>query len=168
MADAPIRVFGVGNPLLEDDGVGLALLQRLERDWELPGVELIDGGTWGMNLLPDIEEAEAVLFLDAADAGAPPGTVFRVAREEFRLRLGHKLSPHQVDLLEVLAMCELRGRLPARVAAIGVQPRSLDMTLELSPPVAAAVPRALEEALAVLREWGVVPRRRAEPVAAAV
>jgi hydrogenase maturation protease len=45
-------VLGLGNPIMGDDGVGVAALQRLRTDWTLPPeVELVDGGTWGMNLL---------------------------------------------------------------------------------------------------------------------
>ena len=53
-------VIGLGNPLMGDDGVGLAALERLRDDWDMPAdVELVDGGTWGMNLLPVIEDAGA-------------------------------------------------------------------------------------------------------------
>ena len=67
-------VIGLGNPLMGDDGLGLAALERLAADWVLPpGVELVDGGTWGLNLLPLLEAADQVLFLDAVDVGKAPG-----------------------------------------------------------------------------------------------
>src|SRR5690348_18483909 len=67
-------VIGLGNPLMGDDGLGLAALARLEQEWQLPPeVELLDGGTWGMNLLPVIEDAQRVLLIDAIHADLPAG-----------------------------------------------------------------------------------------------
>ncbi|MGZ3467555.1 MAG: hydrogenase maturation protease, partial [Gemmatimonadaceae bacterium] len=68
-------VIGLGNPLMGDDGFGLEVLARLRDEWILDGVELADGGTWGMSLLPIIEDAERLLLLDAIAAGAEPGDV---------------------------------------------------------------------------------------------
>ena len=69
-------VIGLGNPIMADDGVGLAALDRLRESWSLPpSVRLVDGGTWGMNLLPLIEDAAEVLLLDAIDRGGPPGAL---------------------------------------------------------------------------------------------
>ena len=65
------RVIGLGSPIMGDDGFGLAVLARLEERWELPeDVELVDGGTWGMTLLPTIEDSDHVLFIDAINTGA--------------------------------------------------------------------------------------------------
>ena len=72
-------VLGLGNPLMGDDGLGLAVLGRLRDEWDLPGtVELVDGGTWGMNLLPLIEDAPELVLIDAIRAGAPAGTVLEL------------------------------------------------------------------------------------------
>jgi len=99
-ADHPRTVvLGLGNLLMADDGVGLIALARLEEEWFVPrDVELVDGGTWGMNLLPVIEKADRVIFLDAIDLGDPPGTLIRLEDEEIPRFLGVKLSPHQIDL----------------------------------------------------------------------
>ena len=59
-------VIGLGNPLMGDDGAGVAALERLRDEWELPPeVELVDGGTWGMNLLPLVESAPRLILVDA-------------------------------------------------------------------------------------------------------
>ena len=87
-AGAPTVVIGLGNPLMTDDGVGLAALERLACHWQFsPPVELVDGGTWGLNLLPVIESAGRVLLLDAIDVGAAPGAHVTLPRAELpRLR----------------------------------------------------------------------------------
>ncbi len=147
-------VLGLGNPLMGDDGVGLVALNALcDRVFE-PRVTLIDGGTWGMNLLPLIEAAQRVLFLDAINVGAEPGELIVLERSQIPRGLGTKLSPHQIDLREVLAVCELRGSFPEHVAALGLQPDLVDMSLQLSPAVRAGLPRLVEAATVRLAAWG--------------
>ena len=133
-------VLGLGNPLMGDDGAGVAALERLRGEWEVPEeVELVDGGTWGMNLLPLIESAERIILLDAIHAGDRPGTLLLLEREDLPRYFSHKLSPHQIDLREVLALAELRGNLPKDVVAIGVEPERVEMRAGLSPMVDAAL-----------------------------
>ena len=134
------RVIGLGSPIMGDDGFGLAVLARLGERWELPeDVELVDGGTWGMTLLPTIEDSDHVLFIDAINTGSAPGTVAVIEREQLPKYFMLKLSPHQIDIREVLAACELRGTLPEVTEAYGAQPDVIDMSTELSPALAARV-----------------------------
>jgi hydrogenase maturation protease len=151
-----VLVLGVGNPLMGDDGFGLALLEHLRRSREWPdGVTLMDGGTWGMNLLPAIEDADALLILDAIDAGRDPGTLVVLQRGDLPRYVAQKLSPHQVDLRDVLALAELRGRLPAFAAALGVQPERIALGTELSPVAADTLESAAEAVQSVLWAWGI-------------
>jgi hydrogenase maturation protease len=153
-------VLGLGNMLMADDGVGLAALARLEEEWFIPrDIELVDGGTWGMNLLPVIEHADRVLILDAIDLGDPPGTLIRLEGDEIPRFLGMKLSPHQVDLREVLALAELRGTLPGQVIALGIQPARVEMSTTLSPEIAARLDQFVHLAAETLYDWGIGVRR---------
>lgn len=145
-------VIGLGNPLLTDDGAGLAALAGLRGAGRLDA-DLVDGGTWGMNLLPVIECADQVLLLDAIDHGMPPGTVIELDGPEIPRCLAVKLSPHQIDLREVLALAELRGTLPRQLAAIGIQPARIELGTSLSAPVAAAIPQVLAHVAARLASW---------------
>lgn len=158
-------VIGLGNPLMGDDGFGLVALARLRDEWTLEGVELADGGTWGMSLLPLIEDSERLVLLDAIAAGAVPGEVVVLERDRLPIYLTRKLSPHQVDLSDVLAAAEWRGKLPAETVAIGVQPQSVALGLELSPAVDRAVDAAVGVVIARLVQWGHRCERR-EPAAA--
>lgn len=156
-----VLVLGAGNPLMGDDGFGLAVLEALRQDFEFPAtVRLEDGGTWGMNLLPLVEDAAALLLLDAIDVGAAPGALVRLEREALPRSLAHTLSPHQIGLQEVFALCALRGTMPARAVALGVQPFRIEPGLDLSPPAAAALAPTAERAVAQLEEWGAGARRR--------
>lgn len=150
-----ILVLGLGNPLLEDDGTGLVLLERLRArgPWP-PDVEFVDGGTWGLSLLPALEDADRVLILDAVRTGAAPGTV-RCARDDAVPRLyRNPVSPHQLDLGEVLAAATLLGTLPAVLAVVGVEPeRTEGLHVGLTAAVTAALDRATEEACRLLTAW---------------
>lgn len=162
-----VLVIGLGNPIMGDDGLGIAALERLRDSWTLPpSVHLVDGGTWGMNLLPLVEDANELLFLDAIDRGRPAGELTVLEREEVPRVLGLKLSPHQIDLREVLALAELRRGLPARLVAMGLQPARVEMFDGLSPEVACRMDELLTAVAGRLAQWGHVARQL-EPLARA-
>jgi len=157
MTEAPARVtvIGLGNPLMGDDALGLCACDRLLAAWELPSdIEVIDGGTWGMNLLPAIEDTPALLLIDAIDRGLVPGTPIVLSREEIPRALALKVSPHQIDLREVLAVAQLRGTLPERLTLVGAQPERIELGCGLSPPVQASLDDVVSAALDQLRAWG--------------
>lgn len=148
-------VIGLGNPLMGDDGLGLAALALLRNHWIFdPPVVLVDGGTWGLNLLPTIEDAGRVLLLDAINVGAAPGAPVLLQRADLPRVLATKLSPHQIDLREVLALAEWRGTLPETILAMGLQPASVEMRTTLSAPLVAGLPGMVDRALAQLATWG--------------
>jgi len=152
---AEVLVIGLGNPIMADDGLGLAALERLRQGWRLPeSVRLVDGGTWGMNLLPLIEETERIVFLDAIDAGRPVGALVLLEREELPRLFALKLSAHQIDLREVLAVAELRGTLPSDLVAIGLQPGRLEMSSGLSPELECRLDELLTAVVERLERWG--------------
>ena len=163
MTDRRTVVVGAGSPLMADDGVGIAVA-RLVADAVsgVPGVTVVDGGTWGMQLLPVMESADALLVIDAIHEGGRPGRLVRLEKSQLPRLLYHKVSPHQIDLREVFAVMELRGTFPERAVAIGVEPERVEMDARMSPSVEAAVPRAVEAVLVQLAEWG-----HAVPVAGA-
>ena len=152
-----ITVLGVGNLLSMDEGVGVHAVRVLaERHREgMPDVDFLDGGTLGLNLLSYVEEAAALLILDAVDSGSPPGAVIQLAKESIPLLSGIKLSEHQVTLQEVLGLAQIRGRLPGRMILIGIQPAKMETGDSLSATVSVALPEMLAKAEATLRSWSV-------------
>lgn len=148
-------VLGLGSPLMGDDGLGLCALEALRRAGTFtPEPEWVDGGTWGMNLLPLIEAADGLLLLDAIRAGSPPGARVVLPRESLPRGLGVKLSPHQIDLQEVLALAELRGTLPARAVAIGLEPVRVELGWGLSDQIREGIDGLVAAAARQLEDWG--------------
>ena len=154
-------VIGLGNPLMGDDGAGVAALERLREEWELPPeVELVDGGTWGMNLLPLVESVRRLILVDAIRSGGRPGTLTVLERHELPRYFSLKLSPHQIDLREVLALAELRGLLPEELVAVGIEPERVEMELRLSPRVQAGLAKVVDLVVERLESAGHSCRRR--------
>jgi len=135
-----IRVIAVGNPLQGDDGVGLAILERLRKSSWPVQVQLVDGGTGGVDLLRLMEGAKQVILIDAVAMGKSPGTVERFLPEAVHLvdSEGRGLSLHQAGLAEVLALGRELEILPSLVI-FGVQPDQVTPGTGLSTKVAAAV-----------------------------
>jgi hydrogenase maturation protease len=152
----PTVVIGLGNPLMADDGLGLAAVARLQEAWQLPdGVEVVDGGTWGLNLLPVIEDAGQVLLVDAITTGTKPGTLHVLERTRIPRYLATKISPHQVDLRDVLALAELRGTLPAQTVAIGLEPEMVELTNTLTDTLRLRLDDLVAAIVGQLETWGV-------------
>ncbi len=163
MTMARTLVLGLGNPLMGDDGVGIAAVARLRAAFEVPDdVCVTDGGTWGMNLLPLIEAAEQLILVDAIRTGAAPGAPVRLERDALPRYFAHKISPHQIDLREVLALAEWRETLPARVVALGIEPERVEMTCALSAAVEAGLDGLVARVVDRLQATGhPCPRREA-------
>lgn len=140
-------ILGVGNLLMSDDGVGVHAVQRLAGRPLPPGVEAVDGGTCGLELLQYFEGVERLIVLDAADLGRPPGEIVRLEGEEVPAFLALKVSPHEINLPELLFSARLSGVYPRRVVVLGVQPASIATGVELSPPVAAQVAALVEKVM---------------------
>ncbi len=132
MADT--LVLGLGNILLSDDGVGVRVIERLRELFVFPErVQVLDGGTLGLDLLPYLEGLASLVIVDAVQADREPGSLVRLAGEQIPVFLDAcKLSPHQEGLQDLLAVAKLKGWLPADVVLLGLQAESLMVGLELS------------------------------------
>jgi hydrogenase maturation protease len=149
-------VLGLGNLLLQDEGLGVRALERLTAHYRLPSeVEAMDGGTMGLDLLPYLDQDMQLLILDAVEADQPPGTLVRLEGEAIQAALSLKMSMHQVGLQELLALSDLQGTLPQRVVVWGMEPAWLDWGTELSPQVGAQLENLVSCVVRELSDWGV-------------
>lgn len=162
-AKVEVLVLGIGNMLWADEGFGVRAVEALHRGFRCPaGVELMDGGTLGLNLLPHIESACRVLVFDAIDYGLPPGALKVLRDGEVPAWGARRLSPHQNGFNDVLALAQLHDHAPEHLVAIGVQPLTLDdFGGSLTDPVRAQLPEAVKLAVAQLADWGFAPVPRA-------
>ena len=149
-----IVVLGLGNILLQDEGLGVRALERLTRSYRLPAdVQAVDGGVMGLDLLPYLDDADTLLVIDAIQSGQPPGSLLRLEGEAIPAALAVKISVHQVGLQELLATSRLEGTLPRRVVLWGIEPAAIEWGLELSPSVAASLDELVDAVAQELRDW---------------
>ncbi len=144
--DGPLLVLGVGNVLLRDEGVGVRVAREVEALGPgalPPGTAIVDGGTLGLDLLPLIEDAAALVLIDAVDLRAAPGAVRVLREDKLRSALGRHMSSHQVGIGDLLAAARLAGTLPEQVALVAIQPERVEIGLELTPAIEATVPTAV-------------------------
>lgn len=147
----PVVVLGLGNLLMGDDGVGVAALAALASDPRLPGgVQLLDGGTLGLSLLPYVRSAPDLILVDAVRGDGPPGSLVRLEGEEVPGAVLERLSVHQVGVADLVAGARLLGGWPERIVLCGVVPESIELRVELSPAVQDAIPSLVELVLAEL------------------
>lgn len=152
-AAGEVLVLGIGNLLLGDEGVGVHVAQRLESVPLGPGVEVMDGGTGGLHLLSCLTDHAALVVVDATIDGQPAGTVSR-RYPRFAADYPRTLVAHDIGFKDLLDAAQVLGAQP-RVTLVTVSIASCDTaSLELTAPVAAAVPAAVaavREALDELR-----------------
>lgn len=157
-----ILILGIGNTLMNDDGFGIRVVERLQRDYTFPDeVEVLDGGTLGLDLLPRLEGIDKLLIVDAVEMHSEVGTVFRLEGEEVPRAFANKLSVHQMGVQDLLAVAELQGYCPPGLVFWGVQPGSVEMQLTLSEPVARAIDEVVAGVIAELNGWGLAPVKAA-------
>jgi hydrogenase maturation protease len=157
MEQPHVLVLGLGNILLQDEGLGVRALERLTNRYRLPaGLQTVDGGVMGLDLLPYLEDITAMLVIDAVQTGQPPGTLVCLQGDAVPAALSLKMSMHQIGLQELLAVSRFQGTLPPRVVVWGMEPASMEIGLNLSPTVAGQLDALVQAVVQELRQWGFV------------
>jgi hydrogenase maturation protease len=160
---APLLILGLGNLLCSDDGVGVVAVQAIAEARIVPEeVQVLDGGTLGLALLPYLEDAERAILVDAIQVDAPPGTLVRLEGDEVGPAVASRLSVHQVGVSDLIEAARWRGRVPPKLVLLGVVPQSIELGLELTPPVRSALPGLLDAVCDEARALGFAlpPKRR--------
>ncbi|MEH3412724.1 HyaD/HybD family hydrogenase maturation endopeptidase [Phytobacter diazotrophicus] len=157
-----ILVLGVGNILLSDEGIGVRVIEALEQRYVMPeGVEVLDGGTAGMELLEAMANRTHLIIVDAiVSRKSEPGALLLLRDEEVPVLFNNKISPHQLGLSDVLSALRFTGEFPDNITLVGVIPHSLEPNIGLTPIVEASLEPALQAVLMALQESGVTPALR--------
>ena len=113
----PILVLGIGNILLRDEGVGVRVIEQMQKLRLPDDVELVDGGTAGADLLDVLAERRKVIVIDAVQADCEPGTVLRFTADDLVRPDRVGMSLHELGLGEALAMTRQLGCVPEEVVS---------------------------------------------------
>lgn len=144
-----ILVLGIGNILLNDEGVGIHVVKRLEKEG-FKGADLMDGGTGGFHLLGFIQSYKYVIIIDASLDQFPAGQV-RVLHPRYAKDFPNQLSAHEIGLKDLLDAAFLLGNLPdIHLVAISIKDFQ-EMGIGLTPQVEKALPSAIEKVKELVR-----------------
>jgi len=160
-------VIGLGNPILGDDGVGWKVVEELQKslqpsplaplpDREKSNVEVDTAALGGLSLMERLLGYEYVILVDSMETGdSPVGSVsaFPLASLPDPMA-GHSASTHDATLMTALRTAEQLGAdIPKQVDIVAIEAENVyDFGEELSPPVAAALPVAVEKVIELLNK----------------
>jgi hydrogenase maturation protease len=136
-----ILVIGIGNTLLQDEGIGVHIIQALQK-MEIPdNINLVDGGTEELDLMEYSNKGiDKVIIIDAIRGGTKPGTTFRLSPNEIMATTKHIYSMHQKDLVDAFKMIDLFAKKPKEIVIIGVVPKETEWSLKLTPELQSKIP----------------------------
>jgi hydrogenase maturation protease len=133
----PIAVIGMGNPLMSDEGVGVRIIASLQAAELANRVDILDLGTSSMRAVHALEGRDAVVFVDCALMGTAPGTIRRFTPEEVESRKAQpRLSLHEGDLLNTIALARRLGTAPPTIVIFGIEPDLIEPGESLSAALA--------------------------------
>ncbi|HVE55892.1 MAG TPA: hydrogenase maturation protease [Pyrinomonadaceae bacterium] len=148
-----VLILGIGNILMGDEGIGVAVVRALEKTVLPESVECLDGGTGGFVLLEPMQNAERVILIDATIDGAKTGTVRRL-RPRFSTDYPRTLTAHDIGLKDLLDTFYLLGDTPdVTLFAVSIPPLQ-DLKTGLSNELLPVVPQV---AKMVLEEASIIP-----------
>jgi hydrogenase maturation protease len=149
-----ILVLGLGNILISDEGLGVHALRWLEANCKLPPeVELVDGGTGGLSLLPLLSSVDVLIVIDAITLGKEPGTIYCFSEEILTNQsLLEKISTHEISFADILSILQLKGDKPKKIFLLGMEPKSLEVGTELSEEVKKNIPKLCQLVLEKINE----------------
>jgi hydrogenase maturation protease len=150
-----VTLIGLGNILLRDDGVGVHAVRYIQEYCTIPaGLEIVDGGTTGLDLLPFIEGRQRVIFVDTVNFNQTPGFIGVLKNEAIPALFGAKESLHHMGLMDVLAAARLLDVLPDDIRLIGIQPEVIDSGLDMSATIKGRLKPLVEQILSEIGMGG--------------
>lgn len=140
-----ILIIGIGNTLLQDEGVGVYIIRELQK-MNLPdNIYLIDGGSGELHLMDYMNKGiDKVMIIDAIKGGRVPGTTFRLSPAEIMSTTKHLYSFHQTELFEIIKMIDIFIKKPKEIVIIGIVPNEIEWGLTLSPKLQDKIPTIIQ------------------------
>jgi len=156
MSSPDVVILGLGNLLMQDEGVGIHALRVLQETYKFePEIDIIDGGTSGLDLLPFFRPESQMIMIDAMVFDEPPGSIGRVEDEDILARLNTKTSVHHLGLSDLLAMARLTEMVPKKIVLFGVKPESMELEVGLTDTVNESIPRLITHVIEQVEQWGI-------------
>jgi hydrogenase maturation protease len=147
-----INVLGIGNLLLKDEGVGVHLVQKLSGVIDDANVKIIDAGTYPDFLSLIDDNLDKLIIVDAVQTGDRPGTAYRFSSDDLDMDSMLPVSAHDIGMLDSLKTMALFHKQPKSTVIIGIEPKTIDFGLELSPEIEDKLPEIINLVLKEIEE----------------
>ncbi|MFQ5583865.1 MAG: hydrogenase maturation protease [Calditrichia bacterium] len=144
-------ILGIGNILMGDEGMGIHVIRYLQKNYPLPDVDIVDGGTGGFHLLDYFQRYQRVMLVDATIDGKAPGTI-TVLKPKFSSDYPPTLTAHDIGLKDLLDALYLLKKQPEIILFTISIPSLSELSLKLSEELLPAVKAAAESAVTYLKE----------------
>jgi len=148
-------VLGIGNTLLSDEGAGIHVLDELRNCYPEPeDTTYLDGGTLSFTLAGEVEQADNLIVIDAAQLQREPGSIDCLTNDSMDEFLGTcKRSVHEVGLLDLLDIARLTDTLPEQRALVAIQPEKIDWGDKPTEKIADAIPQAVKHVIQLMHQF---------------
>ena len=143
-----IKIIGFGNVYMGDDGIGIRVIEKIKEQGifaDYGNVEVIDGGTSGVDLIFFLQQADKVIIIDAVDAGQGIGEIvtFNIGEiEDFGNKVIKSFSFHDINLKEVFELIRAL-KIEKDLKIIGINPKEVYYGEKLSPQIENKIPQII-------------------------
>ena len=147
-------VLGIGSPIMCDDAIGLRTLHELER-MNIPGVELVEACTSGLDLIKIMLDYDKVIVVDAIMGSKnPPGTVMVLRPEDFSNTV-HGVNPHEANIATTIELGKTLEpqRFPKDIRFVAVEVNDIfTVSDSMTPQIESALSKTVEKVLEQIRD----------------
>jgi hydrogenase maturation protease len=127
-----IAIVGVGNILLGDEGIGVRVLEELEKEKYSEEINFLDAGTAFFSIVSELRNFEKAIIIDAVHGGRKAGTVYRFNIDDIVGKGNSIISLHDFGVMESIQLERVIAKLPDEIIFYGVEPQNVTPSLELS------------------------------------
>jgi len=140
-----IKIIGFGNIFMGDDGIGVRVIEELQKQQifkDNENIELVDGGTSGVDLVFMLQNTCKAIIIDAVDAGQKIAQIVVFSPQEikeFKKKIFKSYSLHDIDLAEAFELVK-NLNLPTAIKIIGIKPKKIGYSDKLTPEIEKQIP----------------------------
>jgi hydrogenase maturation protease len=146
-------VIGIGSPVISDDAIGIRVAEQIMA-MNLPHVDVDEASISGLDLIEMMLDYRRVVVVDAiVTRENEPGTVMVLQADSFSHSV-HGTNPHETNIATALELGRQLEpvRFPKEIYFVAVEAlNTYDISEEMTPPVQAALPKAIETVLELLK-----------------
>lgn len=123
-----IKAMGIGNRIMMDDGIAIAVMESIRNKLESMGIEVIIGETDFQLCFHLLKEDDFVIILDAVYSGAEAGNIHIYKLQDAITAYGETNFQHDISIFDLMRLYSK----PLRGYLIGIEIAEAEFGYELS------------------------------------